>query len=368
MTALPQRRIGSGGPAVSAIGLGCMSASWGYYLDPQDDAVSERTVQRAVELGVTHFDTASLYGRGHNEKLVGRALRNRPPEVLIASKCGLENRGFPRRKTVRDGHPDTLRRHCEKSLERLGLDVLDLYYLHRVDPDVPVEESFGALAELVAAGKIRRLGMSECTVEELARAHATHPVSALQSEFSLWTREPLADVIPWCAANGASFVAFGVLGRGWLTGALAPDQQFPSGDFRATNPRFPPDAMAANVRDRRRHPPRRRAPGRDARAGLRRLGAGPGRARPPHPGHAGERGSSRRTSAARPSNWTPGRLRSWIRCRRPSARRLRLTYCAGCGSRTAGGQRSGIEPTLPDARWTCRPAASAVQQRAARTH
>jgi aryl-alcohol dehydrogenase-like predicted oxidoreductase len=223
-----------------------MSASWGYYLDPQDDAVSERTLQRAVELGVTHFDTASLYGRGHNEKLVGRALRNRPAEVLIASKCGLENRGFPKRTTVRDGHPEALTRHCEESLNRLGLDVLDLYYLHRVDPDVPVEESFGALSGLVVAGKIRRLGISECTVDELARAHATHPVSALQSEFSLWTREPLLDVIPWCATNGVSFVAFGVLGRGFLTGALSVDQEFPSGDFRATNPRFQPAAMVAN--------------------------------------------------------------------------------------------------------------------------
>jgi aryl-alcohol dehydrogenase-like predicted oxidoreductase len=247
VTSLPQRRLGADGPSVSAVGLGCMSASWAYYLDPQDDIVSECTLKRAAELGVTHFDTATLYGRGHNETLVGRALRDRPPEVLIASKCGLENRGFPRRKTVRDGKPETLRRHCDASLARLGLDVLDLYYLHRVDPDVPVEESFGTLSDLVQAGKIRRLGISECSVDELARAHATHPVSALQSEFSLWTREPLTDVIPWCAANGVSFVAFGVLGRGFLTGALRAGQEFPSGDFRATNPRFSADAMAANA-------------------------------------------------------------------------------------------------------------------------
>jgi aryl-alcohol dehydrogenase-like predicted oxidoreductase len=246
VNSLPQRRLGAGGAQVSAVGLGCMSISWGYYLDPQDETVSERTLRRAVELGVTHFDTASLYGRGHNETLVGRALRDRPPDVLIASKCGLENRGFPKRKTVRDGRPETLRRQCEASLARLGLDVLDLYYLHRVDPEVPVEESIGTLSELVSEGKIRRLGISECTVDELARAHATHTLSALQSEFSLWTREPLADVIPWCAANGVSFVAFGVLGRGFLTGALSAGQEFPRGDFRATNPRFQPDAMAAN--------------------------------------------------------------------------------------------------------------------------
>ena len=235
------------GPSVSGVGLGCMSASWCYYLDPQDDAISERTLRRAVELGVTHFDTAMLYGRGHNEKLVGRALRNRPPEVLIASKCGLENRGFPRRKTMRDGRPESVRRHCDGSLARLGIEYLDLYYLHRVDPDVPVEETFGALGQLVAEGKVRRLGISECTVDELARAHATHPVSALQSEFSLWTREPLKDVIPWCAENGVSFVAFGVLGRGFLTGALPAGQTFPDRDFRARNPRFQPDAMSANA-------------------------------------------------------------------------------------------------------------------------
>jgi aryl-alcohol dehydrogenase-like predicted oxidoreductase len=247
VTSQPQRRLGADGPAVSAVGLGCMSISWGYYLDPQDEAVSERTLQRAVELGVTHFDTASLYGRGHNETLVGRALRDRPAGVLIASKCGLENRGFPRRKTVRDGRPETIRRQCEASLARVRTDALDLYYLHRVDPDVPVEESVGTLSELVAEGKIKQIGMSECTVGELARAHAIHPVSALQSEFSLWTRGPLADVIPWCAAHGAAFVAFGVLGRGFLTGALTPGQTFPQGDFRATNPRFQPAAMAANV-------------------------------------------------------------------------------------------------------------------------
>ena len=246
MTSLPQRRLGLDGPRISAVGLGCMSISWGYFLDPQDESVSEHTLQRAVELGVTHFDTASLYGRGHNETVVGRALRNRPADVLIASKCGLENHGAAR-GTVRDARPETIRRQCEESLTRLGLDSLDLYYLHRVDPDVPVEESFGTLSELVGEGKIRRLGISECTVDELARAHETHPVSALQSEFSLWTREPLDDVIPWCGENGISFVAFGVLGRGFLAGVLDPGQGFPEGDFRATNPRFQPDAMNANV-------------------------------------------------------------------------------------------------------------------------
>jgi aryl-alcohol dehydrogenase-like predicted oxidoreductase len=244
---LPQRRLGAGGPSVSGVGLGCMSASWLYHLHRQDDSLSEATLVRAVELGVTHFDTATLYGHGHNETLVGRALRDRPPGVVIASKCGLARGGLPRRKTARDGRPGTVRRQCDASLARLGIEHLDLYYLHRVDPKVPVEETFGELSELVAEGKIRRLGISECTVDELARAHATHPVSALQSEFSLWTREPLQDVIPWCAANGIAFVAFGVLGRGFLTGALPAGQTFPKDDFRARNPRFQPGAMSANL-------------------------------------------------------------------------------------------------------------------------
>jgi aryl-alcohol dehydrogenase-like predicted oxidoreductase len=247
VTGLPLRRLGAGGPSVSGVGLGCMSASWLYPLHRQDDSLSEHTLRRALELGVTHFDTASLYGHGHNESLVGRALRDRPPGVVIASKCGFARRGFPRRKTVRDGRPETLRLQCDASLARLGLDVIDLYYLHRVDPQVPVEESLGALSELVTEGKIRHLGISECTVDELTRAHATHPISALQSEFSLWTREPLRDVIPWCAANGVAFVAFAVLGRGFLTGALPADQVFPKGDFRARNPRFQPAAMRANT-------------------------------------------------------------------------------------------------------------------------
>lgn len=250
MSTLPQRRLGADGPRISGVGLGCMSASWCYHLHSHDDAHSEATLRRALELGVTHFDTATLYGGGHNERLVGRALgdvRDRPSGVVIASKCGLARTGFPRKQSVRDGTPDTLRKQCDASLARLGLEYLDLYYLHRVDPKVPVEESFGALKELVVEGKIKRLGISECSVDELARAHATHPVSALQSEFSLWTREPLIEHIPWCAANGVSFVAFGVLGRGFLTGTLPPGTSFPRADFRAGNPRFQPEAMKANM-------------------------------------------------------------------------------------------------------------------------
>jgi aryl-alcohol dehydrogenase-like predicted oxidoreductase len=249
VTDLPKRRLGTGGPLVTGVGLGCMSASWGYLVHRQKDSLSEATFRRAVELGVTHFDTATIYGGGDNEALLGRALgdvRDRAPGVVIASKCGLVRTGFPHKTTTRDGRPETIRRQCDASLGHLGIEYLDLYYLHRVDPKVPVEESFGALHELVVEGKIRHVGISECTVDELARAHATHPLSALQSEFSLWTREPLKDVIPWCAENGVAFVAFGSLGRGFLTGAIPADQTFPKGDFRVGNPRFEPEAMSAN--------------------------------------------------------------------------------------------------------------------------
>ena len=247
--ALHTRRLGSDGPELSAIGLGCMSASWAYYLGERDDDESVRVFERALELGVTHLDTASMYGPEHNERLVGRAIRGGRDGVTVASKAGLIVEDAERRIVRRDGRPETLRRLCEGSLSRLGLETLDLYYLHRVDPDVPVEESFGGLAELVAEGKIRRLGISECTLDELARAHAVHPVSALQSELSLWTRDPLENgTFQWCGENGAAFVAFGVLGRGFLTGALPEGTEFPAKDFRSGNPRFTPKAMHANMR------------------------------------------------------------------------------------------------------------------------
>ncbi len=242
---LTQRSIGAAGQQVSAIGLGCMPASWGYRLEPQDDATSIATIERALALGVTHLDTAAVYGPEHNERLVGAALRGRREGVLVASKAGLY---VDERLTVqRDARPESLVAGCEASLRRLAIDVIDLFYLHRVDPAVPVEESWGALAELVTAGKVRSIGLSECSVDELARAHAIHPVAALQSEMSLWTRDALdGGQLAWCAANGVAFVAFGVLGRGYLTGALPPGVVFPERDFRRTNPRFTPAAMEAN--------------------------------------------------------------------------------------------------------------------------
>ena len=246
---LQTRRLGSHGPELSAIGLGCMGASWGYHLGERDDDQSVRVIERALELGVRHLDTAVMYGPEHNERLVGRAIRGGREGVMVASKAGLIVDDAARRIVHRDGRPETLRRLCEGSLSRLGLETLDLYYLHRVDPAVPIEESFGGLAQLVVEGKIRHLGISECTLDELARAHAVHPVSALQSELSLWTRDPLeTGTFGWCAENGAAFVAFGVLGRGFLTGALPVGTEFPPNDFRCGNPRFTSEAMLANLR------------------------------------------------------------------------------------------------------------------------
>jgi aryl-alcohol dehydrogenase-like predicted oxidoreductase len=222
-----------------------MGMSWAYGAADRDDARSIAVIERAIELGVTLIDTADVYGPFTNEQLVGRALAGHRDEVVLASKCGLvvegsEAAGFEMR---RNGRPEHVRAAIDASLRRLGTDRVDLYQLHRVDPDVPVEETWGAMADVVAAGKARAIGMSEATVDELDRAHAIHPVATLQSEMSLWTREPLDDVLPWCAAHDTAFVPFAPLGRGFLTGKL--DEVEPD-DFRARNPRFADEARAAN--------------------------------------------------------------------------------------------------------------------------
>jgi aryl-alcohol dehydrogenase-like predicted oxidoreductase len=240
-----QRRLGSSDLQVGAIGLGCMGMSWGYSASERDDDRSVAVIHRAIDLGVTLIDTADVYGPFLNEELVGRALAGRRDDVVLATKGGMvagRDGEMPRR----DGRPEHIRAVAEASLGRLGTDVIDLYYLHRVDPDVPVEETWGAMAELVAAGKVRALGLSEVSVEEIERAHAIHPVASVQSEGSLWTRGAFEAVVPWCAANDAAFLPFAPLGRGFLTGALKP-QKFGSGDFRKNNPRFQPDVMDANM-------------------------------------------------------------------------------------------------------------------------
>ena len=238
-----QRDLATGGPAVGAVGLGCMGMSWAYGAEQRDDDVSVQVVRRALDLGVTLIDTADVYGPHTNEQLVGRALQGRRDDAVLATKVGLVQRDG---SMTRDGRPEHVRAGIDASLQRLGVDSVDLWQLHRVDDDVPVEETWGAMAEAVQAGKARLLGMSEVGVAELERAQAVHPVATVQSELSLWTRDALAEVVPWCAAHGAGFLPFSPLGRGFLTGAVGPGS-FGADDFRAKNPRFTDAAMTANA-------------------------------------------------------------------------------------------------------------------------
>ena len=220
-----------------------MGMSWAYGAAERDDGASRAVLQRALDLGVTLIDTADVYGPFTNEELVGSALAGRRDEAFLATKCGLvagpDGIG-------RDGRPEHVRAALDASLRRLGTDRVDLWQLHRVDPEVPVAETWGAMAEQVAAGKARHLGMSEVGVAELDAAHAVHPVATVQSELSLWTRDPLAEVLPWCEANGAGFLPFSPLGRGFLTGTVTAGS-FDATDFRAKNPRFTDEAMAGNA-------------------------------------------------------------------------------------------------------------------------
>ncbi|GAA2244603.1 aldo/keto reductase [Streptomyces amakusaensis] len=244
------RHLGEAGPAVGAIGLGCMGMSWGYAESQRDDEQSVAVIRQALDAGATHLDTANAYGDGHNERLVGRALAGRGDDAVVATKAGIVVDDLRTRSLSRNGSPDHIRASAEASLRRLGTDTIDLYYLHRVDSAVALEDSWGCMAELVAQGKVRRLGLSEVTPEQAERAHRIHPVSAVQSELSLWSRDALApgsDMVRWCAEHGAAFVPFAPLGRGFLTGAFS-RPVFEAGDFRSTNPRFTDEAFAANLR------------------------------------------------------------------------------------------------------------------------
>lgn len=242
---IPARILGSSGIEVGAIGLGCMGMSWGYGAAERDDERSISVIRRALEIGVTLIDTSDMYGPFTNEVLVGRALEGRREEAVLATKGGLVVDDAETAALHRDGSPDHIRAALDASLERLGVEDVDLYQLHRIDPAHPIEETWGAMAEGVAAGKARALGLSEPTLDELQRAHAIHPVASVQSELSLWTREQLDDIVPWCVANGVSFIPFSPLGRGFLTGKVTAGD-LDDDDMRGTFPRFQQEAMARN--------------------------------------------------------------------------------------------------------------------------
>ena len=240
---LAKRVLGSSGLEVGAIGLGCMGMSFAYSASEQNDAESIRVINRAIDLGVTLIDTADVYGPFTNEELVGKAINGRRDEVVLASKCGLVIRDGD---IVPSGHPSYIRQAAEGSLRRLNVDVIDLYQLHRVDPEVPIQDSWAAMADLVKAGHVRAIGLSEVTVDQLALAQAIHPVATVQTELSLWTREQLDEVIPWCRKNNVAFIPYSPLGRGFLTGNLTSATQLEESDWRASNPRFSAEAIDAN--------------------------------------------------------------------------------------------------------------------------
>ncbi len=238
------RVLGADGPVVSAIGLGCMGMSEFYGVADEREAVA--TIHRALELGVTLRDTACMYGPFTNEKPVGNAIRGRRDDVVLATKFG-NVRGPDGERLGVDGHPDYVRKACDASLTRLGVDHIDLYYQHRVDPTVPIEDTVGAMGELVAAGKVRFLGMSEAAPETLERAVEVHAIHALQTEYSLCSREPEDELLPMCEKFGIGFVPYSPLGRGFLTGRYRSPDDFEAADFRRNNPRFRGDNFRKNL-------------------------------------------------------------------------------------------------------------------------
>src|SRR5579875_1515145 len=231
-----RRTLGRQGLEVSAQGLGCMGMTWAY--GEGDEAAGQATIDRALELGITFLDTAELYGPHTNEELVGRAVAGRRDRFEIATKFGVVIDGARSGGRSVDGRPENVRRACEGSLKRLGTDHIDLYYQHRVDPNVPIEETVGAMAQLVKEGKVRHLGLSEAGPATLRRACKVHPIAALQTEYSLWSRDPEDEILPACRELGIGFVAYSPLGRGFLTGQIKTFDDLAEDDFRRHSPRF----------------------------------------------------------------------------------------------------------------------------------
>jgi aryl-alcohol dehydrogenase-like predicted oxidoreductase len=240
------RTLGPDGPEVSAIGLGCMGMSAFY--GTSDEGESLRTIERALDLGCNFLDTSDMYGPHTNERLVGRAIKDRRNEVFLATKFGIKIEPGPDGTPIRsiEGRPEYVRAACDASLQRLGVDHIDLYYQHRVDPNTPIEETVGAMAQLVAAGKVRHLGLSEASAQTIRRAHEVHPIAAVQSEYSLWTRDVEPEIMPTLDELGIALVAYSPLGRGFLSGRFSSPEELDDGDFRRYGPRFTGENLLEN--------------------------------------------------------------------------------------------------------------------------
>jgi aryl-alcohol dehydrogenase-like predicted oxidoreductase len=239
------RKLGTQGLSVSELGLGCMGMSMAYGAADEQESIA--TIHRALELGVTFLDTADMYGNGANELLIGKAIANRREQFTLATKFGIQGYDRDRQMLMLNGKPDYVRQACDASLQRLGVDYIDLYYLHRVDPTVAIEETVGAMTDLVQQGKVRYLGLSEAAPDTIRRAHAVYPITALQSEYSLWSRDPETEILPTVRELGIGFVPYSPMGRGFLSGKIASPDDFAEDDFRKHQPRFQGENFYKNL-------------------------------------------------------------------------------------------------------------------------